>query len=143
MGVIGRLLGSACRQAWQSHTSSAVPQAVACTLPAVLQSLLQAPSWSNSSSSCSSRCRLGPSSSVRHYASQFSEVTDPKLIRDFAIIGKAMIVQDNPTPSALQTIIGLLRYLRAVAHSIVNCKRTGNPAPSCIPHPTLTFPSPH
>jgi GTP-binding protein len=23
---------------------------------------------------------------VRHYASQFSEVTDPKLIRDFAII---------------------------------------------------------
>jgi hypothetical protein len=28
------------------------------------------------------------SSSIRHYASDFSEVTDPKLIRDFAIIGE-------------------------------------------------------
>lgn len=79
MGVLGMLWGGACRQAC-TRTSTSVVR----TMPTLLQGL----HWSNASSSTSSSHNSTGSSAtaVRGFASDFSEVTDPKLIRDFAII---------------------------------------------------------
>lgn len=85
MGVVGRLLGTlACRQAagpaaWQRagmlHGSSGVTG--------------NPTGWQAALSAAMAAAGWGPAAAgSRHFASQFSEVTDPALIRDFAIIGE-------------------------------------------------------
>lgn len=132
MGLFRQVIVGACRQALLHHTNLASAARASAALPWVTAaerqhqlSKLWVPYHSNI---CDHDMNTG--GTRRQYATTFSEVTDPQLIRDFAIIGElAQWCCNDPPDSTTVDSLGYcllqlfcLLQLLVVAATVMHCR---------------------